>query len=317
MGLYGTLFSALALVFVTFLAANMRTIWAEKDYPPEGEFVVVDGHQVHYVQEGQGPDVVLIHGSMGSTRDATFRLLPALVEAGYRVTAFDRPGLGYTPRLDDSGVTVSDQVDLLTEAAAQINLQNPIVAGQSYGGALAANWALRDADQIGGLVSIAGATHTWTGSLDLSYRVLSWPVVGPILSHAVAAIMSDNRLNSMVEAVFRPDDMPEGYIDHFGPRLNLSPRRLRANAQQRTDLREQLREQETRYGEITVPVEVVHGEADDIVGVEVHAEKLVAQVEDGNLTRIPGAGHMLHHTHTSEIVAAVDRVALRMGAKSP
>ena len=106
-------------------------------------------------------------------------------------------------------------------------------------------------------------------------------------------------------------------FDHFGPRLNLSPRRLRANAQQRTDLREQLRGQETRYGEITIPVEVVHGEADDIVGVEVHAEKLVAQVEDGNLPRIPGAGHMLHHTHTSEIVAAVDRVALRMGAKSP
>lgn len=313
MGLWGTLFSVAVVGFSIWFAAQMRTIWVEQDYPPEGEMIDVDGHPVHVVQAGSGPDVVILHGSMGSTRDASFRLMPALVEAGFRVTAFDRPGLGYTPRLDTAGVTVSDQVDLLVQAASEIDVENPIVAGQSYGGALAANWALRHPDQLSGLVSIAGATHTWTGPLDLSYRVLSWPIIGPVVAHGVSAIMSDTRLRSMVAAVFRPDEMPGGFIDHFGPRLNLAPHRLVANAQQRTDLRAQLAEQESRYDEISVPVEIVHGEADTIVGVEVHAEKFVDQVQNGQLTRIPDAGHMLHHTHTGDIVAAVTSVAQRAG----
>ena len=49
-------------VAVRAIAANNERT-AEEAYPPEGAFVEVDGVPVHYVQEGDGPDVILLHGA--------------------------------------------------------------------------------------------------------------------------------------------------------------------------------------------------------------------------------------------------------------
>ncbi|MGR3435557.1 MAG: alpha/beta fold hydrolase, partial [Shimia sp.] len=40
-------------------------------FPPEGRLIEVEGVQVHAVQTGDGPDLVLIHGASGNTRDFT------------------------------------------------------------------------------------------------------------------------------------------------------------------------------------------------------------------------------------------------------
>lgn len=292
-----------------------RAHQARQSHPAQGDFATVRGHKVHYVQDGNGPDVLLIHGSMGSTRDMTFRLMPALVARGYRVTAVDRPGLGYTPPLALRGVTIDDQTDILVELSNALNLQKPIVTGQSFGGALAANWAARHPDHLSALVSISGATHPWEGQLDASYRVLSWPVIGRAAATVVNAAMPKSTLNGMVEGVFAPDDAPSDYARYFGPRLNLAPRNLTANAQQRTDLRDHLEAQAPLYPRIHVPTFAIHGDADTIVGISIHSEKLVRDVQDGTLIRLPGAGHMPHHTATDAVADAIDAAALRAGVK--
>ena len=73
MKLAAKLFIFLAIVLVAFVAT---TLWkaranearAEAAYPPEGQIISVDGVDVHAVVRGAGPDLVLIHGSSGSTR---------------------------------------------------------------------------------------------------------------------------------------------------------------------------------------------------------------------------------------------------------
>ncbi len=90
------LFSALMLVgFVMFVMqfVSQQEKLAEKTYPPQGQFIDVNGSRIHAVVMGSGPDLVLIHGSSGSTRDMTFSLAPQLAE-NFRVIVFDRPGLG-------------------------------------------------------------------------------------------------------------------------------------------------------------------------------------------------------------------------------
>jgi len=54
--------------------ADTRESLAEATYPPTGQLVEVNGRTVHAHIEGRGPDLVLIHGASGNTRDFTFSL---------------------------------------------------------------------------------------------------------------------------------------------------------------------------------------------------------------------------------------------------
>ncbi len=83
------LFIALFIAVVQVTAA-VRERRAVLEFPPEGQILDVDGMQVHAVVMGAGPDLVLIHGASGNTRDMTFSLAPRLAER-YRVIVFDRP----------------------------------------------------------------------------------------------------------------------------------------------------------------------------------------------------------------------------------
>ena len=55
-----------------------------------------------------------------------------------------------------------------------------------------------------------------------------------------------------------------------------------------------------------MPVEILHGEADKTVGLEIHSAPLAAQVPHARFTRLPGIGHMLHQVATPEVVARID-----------
>ncbi len=79
----------------TGLTAQYRASQAEASYPPIGQSVDVTGGQVHYIQKGSGPHLILLHGAGGNLREFTFDLMGKLTDR-YTVTAFDRPGLGYT-----------------------------------------------------------------------------------------------------------------------------------------------------------------------------------------------------------------------------
>nr|MDJ0820753.1 alpha/beta hydrolase [Paracoccaceae bacterium] len=115
--------------------AGAKAQSAEERWPAIGAFTEVQGVSVHYVQKGTGPDLVLLHGAGGNLRDFTFELVDRLAR-DYRVTAFDRPGLGYTERLPQAtgafntqAETPQQQAALLSAAARQIGIRNPIVLG--------------------------------------------------------------------------------------------------------------------------------------------------------------------------------------------
>src|SRR6056297_985370 len=141
--------------------ARLHEARAEAAFPPQGQFIEVNGHRVHALTMGEGPDVVLIHGASGNIRDMTHSLAPRLAKR-YRVTIFDRPGLGYTDRINITGATIRQQADLLSAAARQIGLEAPIVMGHSYGGAVALAWGVHQPQYISALVPLASPSHPWT-----------------------------------------------------------------------------------------------------------------------------------------------------------
>jgi pimeloyl-ACP methyl ester carboxylesterase len=314
-----TLFLILLAVLVLVIASTLWRVGqnakrAADQFPPQGAFVEVDGHPVHYVEMGQGPALVLIHGASGNTRDFTFGLAEKLATS-YRVIIFDRPGLGYTPQLAAYGVSITDQANLLASAAVLLGAEKPIVAGQSFGGSITLAWAVTRPDNIAAAVSISGASHPWEGTLDTLTANLAHPVVGPVLSRLASAWVSRAYVADSMRGTFNPQDPIDGYAEHIGIPLILRPASLMANARQRDTLKEDLRAISSKYSALTLPLEIVHGDADPIVPLHVHSTRLLQEVEGANLVTLAGIGHMPQHLNHSDVIAAIDRAAARAGLR--
>ncbi len=296
---------------VTLWRATMRERATEADYPPEGHFVNVEGVKLHYVEVGSGPDLVLIHGASGSLRDLTFGFLPELARR-YHVVAIDRPGMGWSE--DGSGTdTLSAQARLIRQASERIGLKRPIVFGHSYGGAVALAWAVDAPDSLSALALASPVSHPWEGGVDRLYQITGHPIIGPAAVTAISAFVPTDYVTAQTESVFLPQPAPSGYSEHFGPMMSARASALSANARQRLVLKANVTEQSARYGAIAVPVEILHGTADQIVFARIHSERLVQDVPGAVLTLLPGIGHMPHHTARADVIGAIDRAAARAG----
>jgi pimeloyl-ACP methyl ester carboxylesterase len=300
------LIAAIGLAGVTHWRASAREVAAEANFPPSGEFVTVDGLRLHYEIAGQGPDLVLIHGASGSLRDLTFSLRDQLTDR-YRVIAVDRPGLGHSDPLPDTSLAA--QARFIKASMAQLGVTEPIVLGQSYGGAVALAWALEGGPQA--LVLVGSPSMPWPGKLDLWYRVTATPVGRALAVPLASAYVPESYVRSATAAVFAPDPVPPGYDAFLGSPLTLRRTTLATNVTQVNTLRAELVTMEPRYPTLTLPVELVHGTDDTIVPLHIHSDPLSRLLPNARLTVIDGAGHMPHHAHADTVIAAIDRAALR------
>ena len=301
-----------ALAGLTHWRATVQEARAEATHPPLGQLLMVDGVQVHAHVAGSGPDLVLIHGSSGNLRDFTYGLMPLLADR-YRVITLDRPGLGYSDPITPEGASLDQQAAVLAMAAAMLGATRPIVMGQSLGGTVALAWALNHPDQIAALVPVSAVSHPWTTGLGTYYSVLSsWPG-RHLLIPAITAFLPDRVITDQIAGVFAPDAPPPGYAEHLGPRLTLRRQSMRANALHRRHLLRWISAQAPRYGQISVPTEILHATGDRSVGYHIHSEPLARAIPAARLTPIDSASHMPHHSHPDAVVAAIDRAGARAG----
>ncbi len=296
-----------AFVTLWLAAAHERDV--EAAYPPQGQFVMVDGLRVHAVVRGRGPDLVMIHGSNGNTHDMSFALAPAL-EQQFRVILFDRPGLGYSDAIPGGG-SITQQADVLQRAAQKLGADSPIVLGQSYGGAVALAWAVEAPTTLSGLVLVAAPGIPWTTPLDPVYLVTSHPIGSALAVPLLTAFVPDRTVVAAFEDVFAPQAVPETFAQHFGVGLALRRGSMRANAKQRANLLTEITALAPRYTEISVPTGIVHGTADTTVNYDLHAVNLAQRIPQAQLHTLQGIGHMPHHVATADVVAAVEAVAQR------
>ncbi|WP_420863633.1 alpha/beta fold hydrolase [Algirhabdus cladophorae] len=309
------------LTAVVQLAAYLRQSKVEASHPPTGQFVSVDGAQVHVDIQGpsDGRAVVLVHGASGSTRDLTFSLAPELAGKGYRVYTIDRPGMGYSDDIDASftrafstkGASPIQQGQFLKKALDQLGVVDPILVGHSFGGSVVLGWALAHPDYASALVLLAAPSNPWPGELDPLYKLNGSTLGGGLAVPVLSAFAPQSVIDSTIEAIFRPDPAPDGYGDYIGARMTTRIGTMRSNARQVLSLRPYIVEMTPRYGTITQPVEILHGLADTIVPFTVHSEKLINQLPNAELTTIDGAGHMPQHTHMDQVIAVIDRAAAR------
>lgn len=276
-------------------------------YPPIGKFTRAGNLRIHYWEKGEGQPVILVHGASGNLRDWTFDVADRLAR-DYRVIVFDRPGFGYSDRPAENGWDPAVQARVLQAASREIGAADPIVVGHSWGGALAMAWALEFPGQTKGAVPVSGVT--------MPYGSVAWAMQAIGLSEIIVDWYSERLLEKarsggvedFIARVFRPQPIPEGYIDYVGAPLALRERTLRANAEDLNNVNIALERMAPRYASLDLPVEIIHGEA-DFIDWDDQAEPLAREIGHARLTLLPQVGHMAHHVAPVELDSAIARIA--------
>ena len=116
-----------------------------------------DGRSVYYHEAGDGPPVVLVHGSgPGASGLSNFRQnVPALDAAGYRVLVPDTLGFGGSSKPDDVDYTLEFMVAGLRGFLDALGLARVVLVGNSLGGAMCIQVALDQPERVSKLVLMA------------------------------------------------------------------------------------------------------------------------------------------------------------------
>ena len=118
----------------------------------EEHYEVIDGIRLHYVDEGSGPSILLVHGQ--PTWSYLYRkMIRPLVAAGYRCIAPDLMGFGLSDKpTDESAYTLGRHVELVTGLVEKLQLAGVTIVGQDWGGPVGLRYAIDHQDNVRSLV---------------------------------------------------------------------------------------------------------------------------------------------------------------------
>ncbi len=296
----------------SFLYVRAKTKQAERDNPPEGKFIEVDGVRLHYLERGTGPTLVLLHGNGVYAKDfETSGILQQAAEH-YRVIAFDRPGFGYSERPRSTVWTPENQAALLHRALEQIGVESAIVLGHSWGTMVALAMGLQRPEVVRGLVLLSGYYYP-SVRLDVALATPpAIPVIGDVMRYTVSPLVTRVLWPALTKKTFAPMPVSERF-KAFPVWMALRPKQLRASAAESALMIPSALALSKRYAELKVPAVILAGTRDKIVDPGHNSERLSERLVDGRLQLEPGVGHMTQYAHPDKVMAAIDEIAAHVG----
>lgn len=302
---------ALCALLISSCVTNSMT---KRTHLPQGQFADIDGIKVHYLELKPETDtglkpIVLIHGASANLLDMKIALGDRLSQTR-RVIMVDRAGHGFSER-PKNGHLLKEQTRLINGLTHNLGLKKPIILGQSFGGVTSLNYALEYPDDLSALILIAPVSHEWPGEAAGHHKLSAHPVFGPIFRRTLIPLYVKLQGKAIIDTAFWPLQPPENYYDNSGMALLFRPHEFKYDSQDRIHLLEQIKQQQSRYGEINVPTRIITGTHDVSVSPGLHSMALEREIPNAKFTLLEGIGHPIHHTAQNEIeknITDIDRI---------
>ncbi|MFE6923319.1 alpha/beta fold hydrolase [Nocardia sp. NPDC057663] len=292
----------------------VRPAWVDDDlFPFESRFVDIDGHTVHYVDEGSGPVLLLLHGN--PTWSFLWRDVIRALREDFRCIALDYPGFGLSTPKPGYRYLPEEHAEVVTGFVDALGLDGVTLVGQDWGGLI----GLAVVQRRPGVFDRLVLANTW-----------AWPVNGVLHFEAFSRILGGlpgrflvRRLNLLVNAF-----IPTGHrrrkptaaeMTHYRRALG-TPERRQASAvlpnRVRTS-RDFFAEVEAGLADIAhLPALIVWGDA-DIAFRPQERLRLEAAFPEHKTVIVEGAGTYVESDAPEEFVAAFrDWAATQRGGAS-
>lgn len=125
---------------------------------PQGGYAdCANGYRMHYLDRGEGPVVVFLHGSgPGASGHSNFKgNYPVFVQQGYRCLVPDLVGFGYSDKPEDRDYPLGFFVECVKQTLDAAGVERCAVVGNSLGGAVAVGLALDYPELVEKLILMA------------------------------------------------------------------------------------------------------------------------------------------------------------------
>jgi pimeloyl-ACP methyl ester carboxylesterase len=310
-----TLFSILTLagfaLFTNRIATKVR-----RAIPPSGSITHVAGGAIHFMEYGEAlpgkPSLVLIHGLSGNLHNFEYALSGPLSE-NHHVIVLDRPGCGYSRRDSAEQARLPEQARMIAEFLERQGVERPLIVGHSLGGAIALSMAVNFPTSVGGLALIAPLTSVQT-QIPNVFKGFNVPneAVRRWMSYTVATPGSLQMGGKVAAAIFAPNPVPGDFSLKGGGLLTLLPDAFYSTSTDAHAVAIDLATQQSRYGELDLPIGVLYGREDGVLDPATHIDGLKTACPDVQLTMLDNMGHMPIINAVDETLAFVEAQAARV-----
>lgn len=116
------------------------------EYPYSSRFHTISGLKMHYIDEGKGPVVVLVHGN--PTWSYYYRNLIKTLKKNYRVIAIDNIGCGLSEKPQDYNYRLQQHIDNAKELLSRLKIESFSMVLHDWGGAIGMGVAIQSPDMI-------------------------------------------------------------------------------------------------------------------------------------------------------------------------
>lgn len=126
-------------------------------FPFQSRFYESSAGRVHYIDEGSGIPLLLLHGN--PTWSFLYRKIVPRLEDSFRCIAVDYPGFGLSDHPDGYGYTPEEHARVVGELVDHLGLDGFLFMVQDWGGPIGFDVTTRRADRVRGIVH--GNTWFW------------------------------------------------------------------------------------------------------------------------------------------------------------
>lgn len=282
--------------------AAWRPDWLTRElFPYESRFIEIDGHVVHYVDEGEGPLLLMLHGN--PTWSFLYRRVIELLRDRFRCIALDYPGFGLSragPRYD---FRPESHESVLIRFVERLGLTELTLVMQDWGGPIGLGVAGKEPGRVRALV--IGNTWAWPVADDPHFVRFSKLMGGRLGGFAI------RRFNAFVNVLIplgtRRRRLTRTEMGAYRTPMNTPERREATRIFPREILGSTtfLRRVEANLSRLrTQPVLLCWGTA-DIAFRERERERFEGIFPDASTVTLDGAGHYIQEDAPNEIAEAV------------
>ena len=148
------------------------------DYSFTSHFFHIGGHRLHYLDEGQGPVIVMVHGN--PTWSYYYRRCVSLLSKTHRVIVIDHMGCGFSDKPQEYAYTLDNHRNNLFQLLEHLEVRTYSLMVHDWGGAIGVGCAAIAPERVEKLVVLNTAAFR-SKRIPFRIQICKWPIVGPLI----------------------------------------------------------------------------------------------------------------------------------------